>query len=168
MPIIRIVFLIALLSCPAASWSAEPQQTTATYRDWTLRCVVAADKHKKCEVTQATHVQGRQRPVSQIAISEPVKGSPAKMVVQLPIGIWLPAGVKVSYGANEPAVIASFKRCVPDACFADATLTDAQLDKMKSAKKSGHLEFENGTQNLLKLPISFRGFAEALDALPAG
>ncbi len=109
MPIIRMIFLIALLSCPAASWSAEPQQTTATYRDWTLRCVVAADKHKKCEVTQATHMQGRQRPVSQIAISEPAKGSPSKMVVQLPIGVWLPAGVKVSYGANESAVIASFK-----------------------------------------------------------
>src|SRR6185437_14510377 len=96
-----------------------PQQTTATYEDWTLRCVVqpGPPSQKVCEIVQSTHVQGQAAVLTQIAIGGQKK-APLKVVVQVPIDVWLPAGIKLIGGGKDPGLAAAFKRCVPQACFA--------------------------------------------------
>src|SRR5262245_47502471 len=94
--------LAGALAQPAAAQPAQPspqqpQQTTASYEDWVVRCEVlqGPPQRKSCEMVQQTHAKGGQGVISQIAIGRPVKNEPTKLVVQLPIGIWLPTGVKV-------------------------------------------------------------------------
>src|SRR5882757_3970272 len=101
----------ALLVAAAGAASAQtPQQTTATYEDWIVRCETAAGPppKKNCEMVQSTQMQG-QGVISQVAVAHPVKGQPVKIVVQLPNGVWLPTGVKLVAGAADPGLTATFK-----------------------------------------------------------
>ncbi|WP_271023478.1 hypothetical protein [Rhizobium sp. RCAM05973] len=55
----------------AAPVSSEPNTTTASFGDWTLRCQRVGEAGKAtrvCEVAQAMQVQGQTAPVAQIAI----------------------------------------------------------------------------------------------------
>jgi invasion protein IalB len=155
------VFLAA--SCSLAQ---AQQQTTATYGDWTVRCVVAeGQKAKQCEMIQTANVQGQSNPISQIAIGRPAKTDPVKIVFQLPVGIWLPGGAKLVFDAKAAAIDASFKRCLPAACFADAELKDDVIKKWRAVTEPGKLNFEDGNRKPAAVPVSFKGFGEAFDAL---
>jgi invasion protein IalB len=149
---------------PAAS--AAPQQTTATFEDWIVRCETrpGPPAQKACEMVQFTQTKGQQGVLSEVAIGRPVKNQPLKMVIQVPIGIWLPTGIKLSAGAKD-SIAATFKRCIPASCFADADLKDDSIKRLRAVSESGKLEFKDGAQKDVSLPVSFKGFGAAYDAL---
>jgi invasion protein IalB len=146
---------------------AQPQQTTATYDDWIVRCetVQGPPVRKNCEMVQYTQAKGSQGVISQVAIGRVSKSDPVKVVIQLPIGIWLPSGVKLVGDAKDPGVLATFKRCLPQACFADVEIGNDALRRFRTMPEQGHLQFKDGNQKDTTLPVSFKGFATALDAL---
>ncbi|MBX9825516.1 MAG: invasion associated locus B family protein [Xanthobacteraceae bacterium] len=153
---------------PPAAASSPPQQTTATYEDWIVRCETHAGPppQKLCEMVQFTQVKGGQGGViSQVAIGRPVKGQPVKLVIQLPIGVWLPTGIKLMAGAKDPGLLTTFKRCLPQACFTDAEINADMIRKLRTATEAGQIQFKDGNQKDVSLPVSFKGFATAYDAL---
>src|SRR3977135_2558776 len=93
--------LLLLLSAAAAAQPA-PQRTSATYEDWTVQCELNAGPpaQKLCEVVQVGQAQGQT--VSRVAIGRVTKSEPFKIVVQLPVNLWLPAGVKIQLDDKEP------------------------------------------------------------------
>jgi invasion protein IalB len=158
---------IAQAPTPPAAQSA-PQQTTATYEDWIVRCETqpGPPPQKFCEMVQFTQMKGQGGGViSQIAIGRPVKGQPVKLVIQLPIGVWLPTGIKLTVGAKDPGLLTTFKRCIPAACFAEAEVKDDTIRKFRTATEAGQIQFKDGNQKDGSLPVSFKGFGTAFDAL---
>lgn len=151
----------------AASAAAQaPQQTTATYSDWTVRCVMPeASQSKTCEMVQSANVKGQPNPISQVAIGRPSKTAAIKIVFQLPMNVWLPTSVRLIFDEKEGPVVATFKRCVPGSCFADVDLTDDQVKKMRTTKARGKVEFEEAERRMVTLPFSLNGFPQALDAM---
>lgn len=171
---------IAAAQSPPPAWPAPgatttapsaPQQTTATYEDWIVRCETHAGPpaQKFCEMVQFTQVKGGQGGqggvVSQIAIGRPVKGQPVKLVIQLPIGVWLPTGIKLLTGAKDPGLLTTFKRCLPQACFTDAEINADMIRKFRTTTEAGQIQFKDGNQKDASLPVSFKGFGTAYDAL---
>jgi invasion protein IalB len=150
---------------PAAAPS--PQQTTASFDDWVVRCETRAGppQRKICEMVQFTQTKGQQGVLSEVAIGRPVKNQPIKIVIQVPIGIWLPTGIKLVAGAGDPGVAATFKRCIPQSCFADAEIKDDTIRRLRAGGNGGKLEFKDGNQKDVSLPVSFKGFGAAYDAL---
>ena len=147
----------------AAPVSAQaPQHTTATYEDWTVRCDMTASV-KTCDLVQSTQVQGQA--VSQIAIARAGKTEPLRIVIQVPINVWLPAGVRLATDKEADLVPATFKRCLGGGCFADAELKDDAVKKMRSQTENGKLLFKDAAQKDVALPVSFKGFAVAFDTL---
>jgi invasion protein IalB len=158
---------VAQAPAPPPAQSA-PQQTTATYEDWIVRCETqpGPPPQKFCEMVQFTQMKGQGGGViSQIAIGRPVKGQPVKLVIQLPIGVWLPTGIKLAVGAKDPGLLTTFKRCIPAACFADAEIKDDTIRKFRTATEAGQIQFKDGNQKDGTLPVSFKGFGTAFDAL---
>jgi invasion protein IalB len=139
-----------------------PQLTTATYNDWTVRCEIH-DTTKTCEMEQTSQMQGQ--PVSQIAIGRPSKTAPLRIVFQVPINVWLPAGVTFMLDDKDPGVSAAFKRCVGNGCFADADLPAALVGKLRTQTQNGKLLFKDAGQRVVAIPVSFKGFAPAFDAM---
>lgn len=152
---------------PAAVQSPPaPQRTTATYQDWTVQCEIAAPSQQKiCEMAQATQAPGQANPVTKIAIGRPTKTAPMKVVVQVPINVWLPAGVKFTADAKEPGVETVYTRCVPTACFAEFALKEESLQKFRTLTANGTLSLKDAAQQDVAIPVSFKGFAQAYDAL---
>jgi len=85
--------------------------------------------------------------------------------VQLPIGIWLPSGVKLVADAKDPGLVATFKRCLPQACFADVDLSNETLRRYRAGAEPGQIVFKDGNQKDATLPVSFKGFGAAFEAL---
>jgi invasion protein IalB len=113
-------------------------------------------------MVQAATAQGQSNPFSQIAFGRPSRTVPVKLAVQLPLGVWLPSNVKFTFDAKQPPIAVTYKRCLPAACFADVELKDDLIKKIRDATDQGTLEFDDSNARPVKVPVSFKGFAQAL------
>jgi invasion protein IalB len=151
--------------------SPEPGESTATYGDWILRCqrIGEAGKAVKiCEIVQTVQggQEGHRQPVAQLAFGRLKLTDPWRVTAHLPSNILLPGMVKFALGDNDPQPMElPWRRCIPQGCFADAALGDAQWKALLARGENGSLEFTDGLARPAKLPISFRGFAQAGEAL---
>lgn len=148
---------------------ADPVSTSATYGDWVLRCqrVGEGDKTQRvCEVAQTIQVQGQQSPIAQIALGRLGAADPLKVTVALPTNISLPGTVTMALNDKDPSPMPmTWRRCLPGACIADAVPSADALKAFRAAGDPGRLVFKDATGRDVTLPFSFRGLAQALDAL---
>lgn len=153
---------------PAAPVSAEPKSTTATYGDWTLRCETRAGENARriCEVVQTVQLKGQQAPVAQVALGRPAGSSELHVIAVLPVNISFPSTVRISLDEEDahPAELA-WRRCLPGGCFADAVADAETLARWRTAAASGRMQVKDAATREAVLPVSFRGLAQALDAL---
>jgi invasion protein IalB len=145
----------------------EPSVTTATYSDWTLRCVRDKDlKTSLCEVTQTLQMQGQTAPVAQIAVGRPAQKAPLRLTIILPINVAFDKGPQMQV-EEQPAQAASlgWRRCANFGCVADVEVKAETLNAWRVAAKPGQIMFRNAGNQDVALPFSFRGLAQALDAM---
>ena len=166
----QAVLAAAILSAPPA---LAQQRTSATYDDWTLVCQAqSGDKPTRlCEVAQTLSVrtqEGQQVTIGNIALARPVAGQPMKLVLQLPIGVYLPANVSISGPDDKPIVNIPFERCQAHGCLAIADLNDANLKTLRTLAEAFTIGFElvqpNNSRQAIRLRTSNKGLANALDA----
>jgi invasion protein IalB len=155
-------------SQPAVPGDA-PQSTTATYGDWVVQCQTQAGPppQKLCDMAQVAQaqVQGRSVPFSRIGIARPAKGEPIRFIVQVPVNVTFATNVRIQSADADPGIIAPFARCLPSGCFAEFDLKEEMLRKFRGAAAGGKLTFADGGGHEISAPVSFSGFAQALDAL---
>ena len=126
--------------------SAEPQQTTATFGDWTLRCTHTAAA-QLCEVTQG--VNNQDRPFAQVAIGRPGKGKPLQMAILVPPSVSLARAAALMPGKDgaampgkdgtampgkdgtAPLIELAWRRCLPGGCVADTPLPPETLNRIR-------------------------------------
>ena len=127
-PLGRVVACVLLAAGPAAAQQApppagppavSPQQTSATYDDWIVRCESRPGPpvQKACEMVQFTQLKGQAGVLTQIGIGKPVKGQPVRVAIQVPTSVWLPTGVRLQTSDKDEGILAAFKYCVATACF---------------------------------------------------
>lgn len=149
--------------------SAAPQSTSATFGDWVLRCQrqgEGAAAAKVCEVAQTIQAGQQHSPVAQVALGRPVKGEPMHLTAQLPVNVSFPSAVKV-FGDDKDTqgLELAWRRCAQIGCFADLAASDDQIQQLRARNGAGRLEFTDAVGRAIRLPLSFRGLAQALDAL---
>ncbi len=144
-----------------------PQQTTATYDDWVVQCQTQSGTppEKVCEMVQVTQVQGKNIPFSRVIIVRPTKGQPIKLVVQVPVNASFSANVRIQISNSDPGIAAPFARCAPVGCFADFEIKEDILKKLRTASGAGKLSFADATGHDIAVPLSFKGFDQAFEAL---
>ena len=178
----RALFLAAPILAAAAATAAAQDRTTATYEDWVLQCEVQSGlppsgspssgsppsgppPRKACDIAQVTQVQGRNVPLSRIAVAHPEKGQPLKLTVQVPVNIALGANIRIQASDADPGLAVPFDRCQPAGCFAEFELKDDTLRKFRAGADAGKLTFKAANGQPMTIPVSFKGFARAFDAL---
>lgn len=149
--------------------SGEPQQTSATYDDWVVQCQTRAGPpaEKFCEMQQVTQaqVQGASHPFSRVVIPRPEKGQPVKLIVQVPVNVSFHTEVRIVTGDADPGLNAPFAQCVPSGCFAEFELKDDTIRRLGAISAPGKLTFADAGGHDIAVPISFKGFTQAFDAL---
>jgi invasion protein IalB len=143
-----------------------PQRTTATYEDWTVRCETRGTPPvKQCEMVQAVTAQGQANPVTQVAVGRAAPKDPVRMVFQLPVNVWIPAGVRFVFDTKVQPLAAGFKWCAPAGCFADIDLNNDLVKRIRAQTVRGRFDFKDAAQRDVTIPVSFKGFGQAFDAL---
>ena len=149
----------------------EAERSTASFGDWTVRCerIPGPPPRRQCEMTQAVQAQqggGQAQAVAQWAIGRLAPNEPFRFVAVLPVNVSFGMPVRVT-AEGEPPLTLAFTRCVPVGCFAEVSLSADALRRLRAraAEASGRVEFRDSGDRELGLPVSFRGFAQALAAL---
>jgi invasion protein IalB len=151
--------------------SANPGATTASYGDWILRCqrVGEGDKAQKiCEIVQSILAAPEGKPkqtVSQLAFGRIKSTDPWRVTAHVPVNILFPSVVKFAADEKVKPMELPWRRCIPSGCFADAPMSDAQFWALGKQTEKGFLEFTDAINRPVKFPVSFRGFAQAVEAL---
>jgi len=156
-------------AAPAPAVGSEPQNTAASYGDWTVRCQRVGDgaqSQRMCEIDQSMVVQGQQAPIAAIAVGRPGVKDPLHVTVQLPTNISFPSSVKLSIDDKDTQPIdVPWLRCLPGGCVATVELKEEDIKRWKTQTGNGRMMFKDGAGRELPLPFSFRGFAQAMDGL---
>lgn len=147
----------------------EPQSTSATFGDWVLRCNrmnIAAQFQRVCEVAQTIVVQGQRTPVAEVAIGRIKKADPLRITIILPVNVSFPSAPRIFSEAKDTAGIElTWRRCLHNGCFADALPKDEIIHGWRGSKAAGRIETKDAFGRNVTVAISFRGLAQALDAL---
>jgi invasion protein IalB len=154
-------------AAPAAN--ETPQRTTASYDDWIVECQTQTGPQpdKVCDMSQVAQVQQAQGrvPFSRVAITHPTRGQPVKLAVQVPVNVSLRRQVRIQMSDSDHGWSAPFTRCVPVGCFADFSFNDEALSKLRAAPGPGKVSFSDAGGHDIAVPLSFKGFSQAFEAL---
>ncbi|OYX14922.1 MAG: hypothetical protein B7Z15_02285 [Rhizobiales bacterium 32-66-8] len=151
---------------PAGETDSSPSRTSATYDDWVVRCErnEGTGGAKVCEVAQTLQIgSGQQAVTAQVVFGKLKADAPLRLVLQIPVGAWLPAGAQLTIGDNAKPIATTYKFCIR-ACIADVDLSAADAAALVKATGAGSLAFQDRNQTPIKLNISLNGLAAALAA----
>jgi hypothetical protein len=74
-------------------------------------------------------------------------------------------GRLATYRWSFRALDLGWRKCLPGGCIADALLNDDVLRRWKIQTRAGRIAWTDATGGALAIGLSFRGLAQALDAL---
>lgn len=133
------------------------------FQDWTLHCVTAEGRPEACEMLQdVSNDKGR---VLLMMVGRVPNIDTPGMLILLPLGIALPAGVslRIDNGDRQPIEL---KLCAKEGCHAEqAPLKPDVLSALKAGTKgtvSFYVFARQGKQQQVNIPVSFLGFSAAL------
>ena len=148
-----------------ASGGTEPQTTTATYGDWTLRCSINGTQ-RICEAAQALQPANGQGTIAEIAVGRRTAKDSAEMTVELPTNVTLTNRVVMLSGPKDEAGLElTWTRCFGGGCFAQAELQDDALKAWRAQPGPARLRYVTGPGQPVELQFSLRGFRAAIEAL---
>lgn len=155
---------------PAAPPKAtQPEAKPVMYGDWQLRCQAASatpPAPRSCEITQAIMLKDQSAPFAQIAFGRPTPSDPLLVTVVVPLNVSFPSTVRIATGEADPLPVELvWRRCTPGGCFANIALKDDLLKRWRALDTAGRVVFKSAGGQDVQMPISFRGLAQALDAL---
>ncbi len=155
---------------PAASQAApaapttQPQQTTATFADWTLRCTRISPTAQSCEIAQG--VSSQERTIAQLAIGRVAKGQPLHLTILVPPSVSFAAAPALTVHDGDPALLTmTWRRCLPGGCVADGAVADDLLHRLRGMTEPARVVFADAGGRVVALPVSPQGLPQALDAL---
>lgn len=147
----------------------DPAMTSATYGDWILRCQrvgEGAAARRVCEVAQTVRLTQGRDPVAEVAFGHLNGEKALRVTALLPTNVTLPGTVTIAGGDKPaPSLDLQWRRCVPIGCLADGVSSDDAVKTWRAQATPGRLEYKDGGGQGVTLPLSFRGLAQALDAL---
>ena len=125
---------------------------------WSVNCS-SSEQGLDCQASQSLFVQQTGQRLLTVAVRVPPDTKKPTLLLQLPLGIYLPAGATVQVG-KDPAKAVPFKTCDQNGCIAEYPVTDAEVAAMVKGA-----DLTVSMQNINKEPVSLTvpvlGFAAA-------
>jgi invasion protein IalB len=151
---------------PAAPPAAAQPPTPATADNqtlpshWISRCVSEGRVGTPdCAVEQSAMVTQTGQLLASVTVRVPADTRHPVILVQLPVGLFLPAGVTIQVDEGKPQQI-PLQTCDLKGCYGAAPLPDETLVAMKAGKRFA-VSFQNVSKENLTIPFGLANFAEA-------
>ena len=176
---IKGVLVALLVPGMALAEGAAPSTTTATYGAWTVTCAAQAEAGNLCQMTTKLSLKGNDgqvRPLLEMAVGQPLGGTGARIVVQVPMDVALREVVVISVDAPGGAegqvpkpqtdlATASYFACVPAGCIADTELTADTLAALQGVGATNVTFTALAGAKKITVPVPMDGFGDAWAAL---
>lgn len=142
---------------------ANTAVTTEQHKDWAISCQNQNDVLENCRMFQRLVLEESNRVVLQMLVLPSRDKTDSQAVLVLPLGLYLPAGVKLVIDNGAPLDLV-YDRCFSQGCTARAPLSSALLNSMKRGNVAQVVIREAAERDLI-LKVSLSGFTAAHKAL---
>jgi invasion protein IalB len=152
---------------PGQGPNQAPQITTTVFGDWALQCQkIAENGNHLCQISLTIKQSNQDAPIAQMVIGRQAGKPGTQLVVLLPNNISFPSSVQVRSDSKDLSGLdVPWQRCVPGACLAGTTLTDADVVRWHALDNPGRITFKDSQTNEVGIEFSFHGLGQALDAM---
>jgi len=140
--------------------SAAPTAPAATAPAWSSRCSSAARQSApECVMEQTAVLNQTGQVVTAISVRLPSAASEPVMMIQVPVGLFLPAGITLQVDERPPVQL-TVQTCDLKGCYAGLQIPQDLLGVMKTGKKLA-VTFQNLARQNMTVPMTLAQFAEA-------
>jgi invasion protein IalB len=159
----RRIILVWLALWPATILAAQDQprsKESPSSSVWVTKCAsVAREEALDCSVEQTVILTKTQQFLLSVVVRVPPDTRQPGMMIHLPLGLFLPAGVTVQLDGQKPQQL-QVQTCDSKGCYAGTVVSSSMLAAMK---QNEHLTiiFEDLPKNKITVPVPLKGFAEA-------
>lgn len=153
----------ALAAASSASSYAQDQPATrepAAPSAWVTKCTSAGKKDlADCSVERTMLLNQTGRFILSIVIRMPPQGREPGMMVHLPLGLFIPAGVTIQLDRQTPETL-QVQTCDTAGCYAGVAVSSELLASMERAQ---HLtvSFQDLGRSKITVPVPLEGLTEA-------
>jgi len=141
-----------------------PAQAGQQFDDWRRQCEPpAGDKPESCVIRQIVVNKENNKAMLIVAIGYFGEKHQPGAIFELPLGLFLPAGVVFSIPGTQPIRVV-IQTCLPQGCRAALLLA---ADVMAALKKGDQADVavESAQRQKMSAPISLKGFSKAFASL---
>jgi invasion protein IalB len=154
----------AQTAAPAAAPQAETASPTAASPGWPARCTSASrDAPLECAIEQTAILTKTGQLVVLVNIRVPSDTHTPVALVQLPLGINLPAGARLQVDDGK-AVDLQIQTCENRGCYASSPLAPDALAALRSGQQL-KVSFQNLAKETITIPMPLADFAAAYDKI---
>lgn len=131
---------------------------------WTSRCSSEGRKAALlCEIEQSLFITKTSQLVASVNVKLPPETRQPVMMIQLPVGLFLPGGVNLQIDESKPQALV-IQTCDLKGCYAATTVSQELLGAMKGGKRL-LVTFQNLNKENVNLAFVLSGFAEGYDKI---
>jgi len=158
--LLLIGVLAAIAFAAASQEAADPAKKGDQHSAWASHCTSnTRGQVLECALEQRAIARETGRVIAIITIRLPAETRKPVAMIQLPVGLFLPAGLNVDVD-GDMAQNFPFQTCNAKACFVGFPLSDQLLKRMHNGGKF-NLTFQFLNKKPVTLPMSLEGFTDA-------
>jgi invasion protein IalB len=141
------------------------EEKTKSFKDWGYKCEKPQGADKKiCFIFQRITSKEDDKRIADATIAYLPKMDKPVMVITLPLGVFLPAGIQLKIDDGKEEARAPYVQCIQDGCQTRLQMSKELITKMKAGKRL-IISFLTPQQKQLAFPISLSGFTAAINSL---
>lgn len=129
---------------------------------WSVRCNNPG-KTLQCRAFQNVFISKTGQLLVGASVSRPDKAKPGALTVQLPLGLFNPAGAAISIDGSKADTL-PIQTCDKSGCFAGLSLTAEKLASLTKGKEL-KVVFQNLKKKAFTVAIPLKGFGDAYKKL---
>jgi invasion protein IalB len=145
---------------PAAAAPAAPGAANPPPPSWSTRCVAEERSSQlDCTIEQRVIVTNTGQLVASVQIRVPSDTKKPVMMIQGPLGLFVPAGITVDVNGGHAQKL-DIQTCEAQGCYAGSPVPDAFLAAMMKEPKL-NLTFQGMNKQPINLSLPLTGFPQA-------
>ncbi len=138
------------------------EKTKIKSSGWQVQCI-NVDVSLKCSVNMTiTSIHNKQR-LLQFSIQKLSNDSSSNLLIQLPLGLYLPKGINLQIDDNKSRNF-EVTTCNQAGCFVKKRIKNSQIDEMKKGNKM-IISMEAENHQKINIEVTLVGFAQAANKL---
>lgn len=142
---------------PQAEGAEQPEEDRIP---WDTSCVQATRQDEpNCEMSQLVIVPQSRQVLLRMEIEVPGDGSGTRLVLQLPHGMYLPAGLTLAID-DKAWQETDVQTCDGNGCYAGLAIDDEALRRLREGEQMT-VTFQQLSRQPVSVPVDLNGFSEA-------